>query len=569
MAKLSWSVRQASLAGIRPAEVAVSTLVDGGVEKRGAVFTRREVVDFILDLVGYTPDKPLHEQRLLEPSFGNGDFLLVVVERLLTAWRTFGADVSALRDSIRAVELHHETFLGTHSRLDAYLCREGLTKNDRALLLGSWLIQGDFLLEKLHDVVHYVIGNPPYIRQESIPDDLMLEYRRHFCTIYDRADIYVPFIEKSLSMLSVDGVLGFICSDRWMKNRYGGPLRNLIAGNYHLKYHVDMVDSSAFLADVTAYPAITVMSRKRSGPTRVARRPEINAEALSTLARAMLFEKIPDGSGVVEVSGVAVGVSPWILESFDRLDVVRRLEGDFPTLEEAGCKVGIGVATGADRVFIAPFENLDVEPDRKLPLVMTRDIVSGAVKWRGNGVLNPFNGEGGLVSLDEYPKLHSYLRKHGDEIRKRHVSQKNPKGWFRTIDRIYPALVNRPKLLIPDIKGEAQIVFDEGNFYPHHNLYYITSSDWDLNALRALLLSGIAKLFISIYSTRMRGGYMRFQAQYLRRIRVPFWRNVPSEIRAALIAASKNRDIDGCKAMVSRLYNLNKTERVALDCIGG
>jgi hypothetical protein len=31
------------------------------VNSRGAVFTRREVVDFILDLVGYTKDRPLHE----------------------------------------------------------------------------------------------------------------------------------------------------------------------------------------------------------------------------------------------------------------------------------------------------------------------------------------------------------------------------------------------------------------------------------------------------------------------------------------------------------------------------
>jgi hypothetical protein len=62
----------------------------GGVEARGVVFTRREVVDFILDLAGYTPDKPLHEMRLLEPSFGGGDFLLPAVERLLAAWRIQG-----------------------------------------------------------------------------------------------------------------------------------------------------------------------------------------------------------------------------------------------------------------------------------------------------------------------------------------------------------------------------------------------------------------------------------------------------------------------------------------------
>ena len=40
--------------------------VQGEVE-RGAVFTRAEVVDAILDLARYTADQPLHTRRLLEP----------------------------------------------------------------------------------------------------------------------------------------------------------------------------------------------------------------------------------------------------------------------------------------------------------------------------------------------------------------------------------------------------------------------------------------------------------------------------------------------------------------------
>lgn len=39
---------------------------------------------------------------------------------------------------------------------------------------------------------------------------------------------------------------------------------------------------------------------------------------------------------------------PWILEASDQLTLVRRLERALSTLEEAGCRVGIGVATGAD-----------------------------------------------------------------------------------------------------------------------------------------------------------------------------------------------------------------------------
>jgi len=137
-------------------------------------------------------------------------------------------------------------------------------------------------------------------------------------------------------------------------------------------------------------------------------------------------------------------------------------------------------------------------------------------------------------------------------------------AWYRTIDRIYPELTNRPKLLIPDIKGEAHIVYEDGHFYPHHNLYFITSGEWDLIALQAVLRSGIAKLFVSIYSTRMRGGYFRFQAQYLRRIRLPRWQDVPEIIQKALIDAAKMGNLEVCNHAVSDLYRLTPEERAAI-----
>ena len=121
-----------------------------------------------------------------------------------------------------------------------------------------------------------------------------------------------------------------------------------------------------------------------------------------------------------------------------------------------------------------------------------------------------------------------------------------------------------PKLLIPDIKGEAHIVYEGGKLYPHHNLYYITSDEWDLHALQAVLLSGIARLFVSIYSTRMRGGYLRFQAQYLRRIRLPRWQDVDTKLKKKLIHAAKRGDVAACNKAVFKLYGLSNDERAAL-----
>lgn len=48
-----------------------------------SVVARREVVDFILDLVGYTTDQPLHQFRLVEP--------VPFIERCLTQLQPDGA----------------------------------------------------------------------------------------------------------------------------------------------------------------------------------------------------------------------------------------------------------------------------------------------------------------------------------------------------------------------------------------------------------------------------------------------------------------------------------------------
>lgn len=539
-----------------------------GGDARGAVYTRREVVEFILDLAGYTADQPLFDRRLLEPAFGGGDFLLPAIERLVRAWRAAGANgsvIEALGDSVRAIELHRDSFRATRAVVVALLGREGIGKKEASALADRWLSQGDFLLAPLDGSFDFVVGNPPYVRQELIPNPLLAEYRNRFQTMYDRADLYIPFIERSLGLLSEAGSLGFICADRWMKNRYGGPLRNLVADQFHLKFHVDMVDTPAFHSEVIAYPAITIIAREPPGPTRIAHRPSIDPVGLARLAEALRAPGPPSATARVrELARVTNGSEPWLLEASGHMALIRRLEGAFPTLEGAGCAVGIGVATGADKAFIGDFETLDVEPNRKLRLVTTKDIASGEVRWRGLGVINPFADSGGLVDLDAYPRLRRYLEERREVIAGRHCARKAPANWYRTIDRIHPELAARPKLLIPDIKGAAHVVFEPGGLYPHHNLYFVTSTEWDLRALQAVLLSSVTRLFLATYSTKMRGGFLRFQAQYLRRIRIPRWADVSADLRLELAGAAAARDMPACDTAAAKLYGLGPDELAAL-----
>jgi len=551
-----------------PVEAAVRVLSLACAEDRGAVFTRHEVVDFILDLAGYTPDQPLHLLRLLEPAFGEGGFLVPAVKRLLLAWQAHGGrnDCAAeLAPCIRGFELHLATFARTREAVLGVLATHGVPAPAAEHLASTWLTQGDFLSAEIEGAFDAGVGNPPYLRLERVPEALMAAYRARYRTLAGRADLYVPFYERTLRLLGDGGRLAFICADRWTKNSYGGPLRRLVAeGGFRLRAYVDMVGTPAFESAVVAYPAITLIAREPPGPTRVAYRPRIEAGSLATLA-AGLANGVEAPYGRVRVLPmVPHGDAPWMLGAADQMEVVSKLEAGFPALEEAGCRVGIGVATGADDVFIVPYDALDVEDGRKLPLVTTGDIVDGTVRWRGLGVVNPHADEPGLVRLADYPRLRRYLEPHRERLAGRHCARKTPSNWYRTIDRIHPELARTPKLLIPDIKGKAHIVYEDGRLYPHHNLYFITSSTWDLHALQAVLLSGIAGLFVAAYSTRMRGDYLRFQAQHLRRIRLPRWEAVPDRIRDALRHTGGAADTASRDAAVAELYGLSPAEQAAV-----
>lgn len=142
------------------------------------------------------------------------------------------------------------------------------------------------------------------------------------------------------------------------------------------------------------------------------------------------------------------------------------------------------------------------------------------------------------------------------------MGKRNPGKEHRTIDRVINGLAEKPKLLFRDMGERIWPVLEEGKYYPHHNLYWITSDEWDLEVLGGLLLSDVAELFISTYCVRMRGNTLRFQAQYLRRIRLPRFADINQLDRARLRSAFKRRDTVDATNVALRLYGV-KTRAIA------
>jgi hypothetical protein len=527
-------------------------------ETHGVVLTKPHIVELILNLAGYTAGRDLGALRLLEPSCGTGAFLVPAVRRLIRSSRRRGRKPSQLGDSVLAFDIDAAHVETSRRAVEAVLNEEGIGNGAAKSLAEKWIQQGDFLLAPIEGQVYdAVVGNPPYIRIEQLAPELQAEYRRRYESLYDRADIYVAFIERSLSLLGPTGTLSFICADRWTLNRYGAPLRRIISEGFCVKAYVDLHQASPFESEVIAYPSIFAISPGKTGKVPVGRMVQATPEECRDLARGLRSGRNGNGDIAVYPAWFTAD-EPWVLSTPSHLKTLRNLESRFDTIEaDDSTKVRIGVATGNDAAFIVGTD-ADIEKDRLVPLVMRADIEKGRIRDNTRFVINTFDKDGKVIDLDRYPRLRRYLEAHGLGIRGRHVAKKNPRNWFRTIDRVYPELVEVPKLLIPDIAGSNEVALDRGKYHPHHNLYYVTSEIWDMAVLGGLLSSKVALFFIWSYATKMRGSYLRFQAQYLRRIRVPKPSSLSKSLHKSIREAFRKRDFQKLDKLALDAYGLKR-----------
>ncbi|MFI7539212.1 Eco57I restriction-modification methylase domain-containing protein [Streptosporangium sp. NPDC049376] len=532
-------------------------------DQHGEVFTRRWVVEMILDLVDYSEDRDLSELRLVEPACGTGAFLAVITQRISDSCRKHDRPIIDAVNSVRAFDLLARNVASSRTVVRDILYQEGWGKAIADQIATAWIHQSDYLLRSTETDIDIVVGNPPYIRIEDMPEDRMRRYRSLWPSMTGRSDIYIGFYEAALRSLAPGGALGFICADRWMRNQYGGTLRNLISTSYAMNACIVMHDVDAFDEQVSAYPAITILRRAPQKKVIVA---DANKDFGPAAAKQLVdWTRRPQQPTVLANSSYQAtflphwfsGTDSWPQGSPARLAVLESLSDRFPALgdPDSGVRIGIGIATGADKVFITTDDQL-VEEERLLPLAMVRDTTTGSLKWGKRYLVNPWDEHGKLVDLARYPRLRHYFNQHRQALLGRYIARKNPANWYKTIDKVEVALTSQPKLLFPDMKLTSHPVFDEGGHYPHHNLYFITSDAWDLKVLGGLLLSKVAEGFIEAYAVKMRGKTLRFQAQYLRRIRVPRPDTLSAEQKQALSSAFEARDVDAATAAALEIYGL-------------
>ncbi len=370
-----------------------------------------------------------------------------------------------------------------------------------------------------------VIGNPPYVRQESLTAAQKSEYKQRYQVYYGSADLYAYFIERGMGLLRKGGVFCYIVSNKWMRARYGGPLRTWLE-TQHLTELIDFGDLPVFQG-ATTYPCILRMTKRP--PADAFRAAEIQTLAYDDLAAHVRTRRFEVPRRALDPKGWAL-VDRRTQKLLDKLAAAGTPLGEY--LDAQGTDIYYGIKTGLNEAFVidaATRARLVAEDPASAeiikPLLKGRDIKRYQPPRARKHVIFTRRG----IDIDAYPAVKEHLLQFKERLEPK--PRDWPKGkawpgrkpgpyeWYEIQDTVaYYAKFEQPKILFPDLATEGSFTFDENGQYAANTIYMIPgASKYLLGLLNSSLMTFYYANAFSVY----RGGYLRFFTHYLEQLPIP------------------------------------------------
>lgn len=301
-----------------------------------------------------------------------------------------------------------------------------------------------------------VIGNPPYVRQESITE-IKPYLEANYETFRSTADLFVYFIERSLKLLKPGGYFGFIVSSQFTRSKYGDRLRDFLK-RFTIEKFVYFGDLPVF-GDATTYPCIIII--KKQNPPENHKIKYLRVESLKFASLDDYFSK---NSYLVEQKNLSA--EGWEFICHDVTSILNKIKRAGKPLEEMkGIKIYRGVLTGLNKAFIideAKYNELVKKDPRSSEII--KPFISGRDMMRYS-ILNPklyliFTKHG--INIDEYPAVKGHLLQFKKELTPKKPGKKIGRKpgdykWYEIQDVIdYYKEFEKPKIIFRglSIKGE-------------------------------------------------------------------------------------------------------------------
>src|SRR3989338_117503 len=385
-----------------------------------------------------------------------------------------------------------------------------------------------------------IIGNPPYVRIQTLPKDEVKYFSDKFESAKGSYDIYLLFIEKAYRLLRKGGVAGFILPNKFMVSDYGEKLRTLLSRECAVWKIVDFGDAQVF-ESATTYTMLLFLQKRQ------------NEEVLYVSASDYLKETPRanlDGleRQFVKIDHEKLTAKPWSFATSKHRNLLEKFEKGNVKFGDVVEKIFQGLVTGADDVFIVETKRFQgkmvqvfsktLDKEISLEKGITRLLLKGSLDMRRYHVkdtnrllIYPYDN-GSLIEQHtmqkQYPLCWQYLNECRNLLEKREGGKFENAQWYgfsrpQNLDKF-----NLLKLLTPAIAKQSSFTYDEkGEYYfvgsgggGGGGYGIILKEDFKHSPLYilALLNSRLLDFYLQNISSPFRHGYFAYNKQYVEQL---------------------------------------------------
>ena len=416
-----------------------------------------------------------------------------------------------------------------------------------------------------------VIGNPPYLRIQglkSVDPSLVDALKALYKSADASFDLYVPFIELGLSLVSECGSVNYIAPTKWSNADFGKGLRALLCSLSAAARIINFSDYQVFNA--STYSGIQTFQRgsERLYYTQL-------AHNLDTSMDIKLYLDSLKESDFTPIDYKQFKRQPWILATNQVYQVLLKLKQQPLTLGDVFDKVYQGIATSKDNVFflydvseisdtviegysMQLGERVQVEKGLVKPLLKGEDVHRYDDIKTNRCVIFPYKlGDMGTCLYEDieiagvFPLGYKYLKSCEDVLRGRENGRlEDDTYWYRYIYPKNLTLYQCEKLVAPEISLGGNFAYDRnGHFYHTTKVYgYIKKpeSQYSYQFLLGLLNSRLFWFFIQNTGYVLRGGYYTFKTNYVTPFPIPRREDI-EEADYTLVESSVQEILEGQK----------------------
>ncbi len=478
--------------------------------------------------------------------------------RLLADIRTgifFGARPSDSSDASRQYGNLTWSILEGDRRQWEQQIRSGWRRN--AILLARefaffhWELEFPDIFTRAEGGFDAVIGNPPYVRSIRLKaeSERSWEYYRSSFKTTEKGefDIYFPFVEQGLEVLSAHGRLGYILPNKWLTSRVGARLRMILAREGHLVKLVDFGSLQVF-PEVTTYTCLLFLTNQMN--ETFVWRFWSNKGGAPRLTSSDDWESVK-----MEVKHL--GKAPWMALSPRSAQVFQKIR-EHPEMGSM-CTIFMGAGTRADRVFLLSDNNgalvskcVDREIEIEKEILRSSAIGSDIHRYqilRSHHLLWPYRSSEDRVELIPAPEIRRRFPlawKYLNNASVKSALEGRENGRFSDREDFYAFgrpqnmhLLTKPKIIFPDVARRGEFAIDEEGIHIVDTAYGIIPKkgiSLSLGYLVAILNSGLLTFFLKNTGTDLRGGYFRLKTSYLSPFPIrPVAFVTPNETRSRLV----------------------------------